>query len=260
MARLATPPAIDLRGRTALVTGGSGELGRAMVRTLARAGADVAVHYHRNRAKAVELVAEVRGMGRRAAAVQADVTRLASVLAMRRVVARSLGHPHILVNNAVAQYPWKHVLDQPVADFESQFRTSVLQAVHMAKAFLPAMIRRRGGRVIAISTDCAMTAAATQGAYVAGKRGMDGVLRALAREVGAHGITVNQVAPGWTVSDRARAEGSASQPAYEQRIPLRRRGTDLEIAQAVAFLASDLAGFISGVYLPVCGGTVLPMI
>lgn len=254
------PIAIDLSGSAALVTGGTGQLGRAMVRTLARCGADVAVHYHRNRTKALELAAEVRALGRRAVAVQADVTRRSSVERMRRSVTRALGIPDILVNNAVARYPWKTVLEQEAGDFESQFRSSVLQTVHMTKAFIPAMVRRGSGRVIAISTDCALQCLTTQGAYVAGKRGLDGVLRALAREVGEHGITVNQVAPGWTISDLARQEGSERQPEYEKRIPLRRRGTDQEIANAVAFLASDLAAFISGVYLPVCGGTAMPMI
>jgi len=105
-----------------------------------------------------------------------------------------------------------------------------------------------------------MQCAPTQSAYVAGKRGMDGVLRVLAHEVGEHGITVNQVAPGWTVSEKDRAAGSEQQPEYSARIPLRRRGEDRDIAHAVAFLASDLAGFITGVYLPVSGGTVMPAI
>jgi 3-oxoacyl-[acyl-carrier protein] reductase len=100
----------------------------------------------------------------------------------------------------------------------------------------------------------------TQSAYVSGKRGMDGVLRVLAREVGEYGITVNQVAPGWTISDNDREQGSEHNPAYEAHTALKRRGTDQEIANAVAFLASDLAGFITGVYLPVCGGYVMPAI
>jgi 3-oxoacyl-[acyl-carrier protein] reductase len=89
---------------------------------------------------------------------------------------------------------------------------------------------------------------------------MDGVLRVLAKEVGQHGITVNQVAPGWTVSDRDRAAGTERQERYERDVPLRRRGTDQEIANVVAFLASDLASFVTGAYVPVCGGNVMPTI
>ncbi|MPN52173.1 3-oxoacyl-[acyl-carrier-protein] reductase FabG [bioreactor metagenome] len=98
-----------------------------------------------------------------------------------------------------------------------------------------------------------------QSAYVAGKRGMDGVYRILAKEVGEYGITVNQVAPGWIFSDRERASGSLdTDNAYASKVPLKRRGTDTDIANAVIFLASDLAGYIHGVYLPVCGGNVMP--
>ena len=124
--------------------------------------------------------------------------------------------------------------------------------------FVPAMIAKGAGRIIAINTECAMQNLPSQSAYVSGKRGMDGVLRVLAREVGPHGITVNQVAPGWTISDRDRAAGTERQPEHEKNIPLRHRGVDQDIANAVAFLASDLAAYITGVYLPVCGGNVMP--
>ena len=147
-----------------------------------------------------------------------------------------------------------------MSDYEGHFRCCVLHNVLMAKAFVPAMIQRQWGRVIAISTECAMQALATQSAYVAGKRGQDGVLRVLAKEVGGHNITVNQVAPGWTISERDRAAHQERQPAYEQNVPLKRRGTDQDIANAVAFLASDMAGFITGAYIPVCGGIVMPCI
>jgi 3-oxoacyl-[acyl-carrier protein] reductase len=89
---------------------------------------------------------------------------------------------------------------------------------------------------------------------------MDGVYRILAKEIGEHGITVNQVAPGWTISDADRERGTERSESYEAGVPLKRRGTDQEIANAVAFLASDLASFITGVYIPVCGGNVMPTI
>ena len=122
------------------------------------------------------------------------------------------------------------------------------------------MIARRWGRIVGISTECAVHAEPNQGAYAAGKRGMDGVLRVLAKEIGPEGVTVNQVAPGWMISERDRLAGTERQPRYEARVPLRRRGEDADIAAAVAFLASDLAGFVTGAYLPVSGGTVMPAI
>jgi 3-oxoacyl-[acyl-carrier protein] reductase len=252
--------AIDLSNKLAVVTGATGQLGRVMVRTLARAGADVAFSYLQNEAMAKTLADEVRGLGRRALAVQADITNEASVMAMRDRIGATLGQPHIIVNNAVIQYQWVSVLEQNLADYESQFRSCVLHNVLMAKAFVPAMIERKGGRVIAISTECAMQCVSPQSAYVSGKRGMDGVLRTLAREIGVHQITVNQIAPGWTISDKYRETHTERQPGYEQNVPLRRRGTDQEIANVVAFVASDLASFITGAYIPVNGGNVMPTI
>jgi len=251
---------IDLTNKLAVVTGATGQLGRVMVRTLADCGADVAIHYRSNQAKADDLLAEVRAMGVRGMTVQADVGDFESVLAMRDAIAAELGEPDIIVNNAVSQYEWTTVLEQDPAHYEDQFRSCVLHNVHMAKAFVPAMIRKGWGRVIATSTECAMQCTPTQSAYAAGKRGMDGVLRVLAREIGQHQVTVNQVAPGWTISDRHREAGTERQPQYEKNVPLRRRGTDQEIANVVAFLASDLAAFITGAYIPVCGGNVMPCI
>jgi 3-oxoacyl-[acyl-carrier protein] reductase len=252
---------IDLSKKIAVVTGGSGELGRVIVRVLARCGADVAIHYFSQAERANALLGELRALGVRAMTVQADVTQPESVSIMHEAIVHTLGPPHILVNNAVIQYhPWITVLEQPLADYESQFRSSVLQNVLMAKAFVPEMIHNRYGRFIAISTECAMQSLPGQSAYVAGKRGMDGVLRVLAKEIGPYQITVNQVAPGWTITERARAEGTARQDAYEVTVPLQRRGEDQEIAQVVAFLASDLASYITGAYIPVCGGHVMPAI
>ena len=251
---------IDLSGRLAIVTGASGDLGRVIVHTLAGCGADVVIHYYQNQAMAEEILRQVAAMGVRAMVVQADVTDGASVARMQQAVAKTLGEPDIIVNDAVIQYKWTSVLEQDVKDYEGQFRSCVLHNVLMAKAFVPAMIKKRWGRVIAINTECAMQNAPSQSAYVSGKRGMDGVLRILAKEIGQYQITVNQVAPGWMISDRDRRAGSQRQEGYEKSVPLGHRGEDQEIANAVAFLASDLAKFISGVYLPVCGGNVMPTI
>ena len=122
------------------------------------------------------------------------------------------------------------------------------------------MIEAKYGRYVGINTECAAQVLPNQSAYVGGKRGMDGVLRCLAKEVGAHGITVNQVAPGWTISESDREVGGDRDASggYAKNVPMKRRGTDQEIANAVAFLASDLSSYITGLYMPVCGGAVMP--
>jgi 3-oxoacyl-[acyl-carrier protein] reductase len=251
---------IDLSNKTALITGTTGQLGRVMARTLAQCGANIAIHYRSNEAKALELQDEIHSYGRLTTIVQADITDLDSIIAMRDAVQEQLGSVDIIVANAVVQYKWTSILEQSPEDYASQFDSCVMQSVYLAKAFAPAMIKQRWGRVIGINTECSMQNFPTQSAYVAGKRGMDGIYRVLAKEIGEHQITVNQVAPGWTISDHDRANKTERNEPYEQTVPLKRRGTDQEIANVVAFLASDLASFITGAYVPVSGGNVMPSI
>jgi len=248
---------ISLHGKTALITGASGQLGRVMARTLAESGADIVVHYIRNKEIADSLVSEIEKIGRRAIAVQADITKEADLSRMRDMAFNALGDVHIVINNAVIQYEWKTILEQPLADFQSQFDSCVMQSVLTAKAFIPEMIKRKVGRFIGINTECAQLCKAGSGAYSSAKRGMDGLYRVLAKEVGEHGINVTQVAPGWTISDHDREQGTEIALGYTADVPLGRRGTDKEISDAVLFLASDMASFITGVCIPVNGGMVM---
>lgn len=251
---------LDLSGKTALVTGATGDLGRVIATTLAQCGANIVLHYNSNAAKAEELQAEIVALGTKATIVKGDVTKQADIQLMYEQATTQLGDIHIVVANAVIQYQWTSVLEQAPEDYQSQFDSCVMQSVYLAKSFIPSMIEKGYGRFIGINTECAMQNAATQSAYVAGKRGMDGVYRVLAKEVGEHQITVNQIAPGWTISARDRETGTEVNEGYSSSVPLRRRGTDQEIANAVAFLASDLSSFITGAYIPVNGGNVMPTI
>lgn len=257
---------IDLSGKTAVVTGGAGQLGRTMCKALAECGANVVICYYSQNQYAeelrrnIELESQVKTL-----AIQTDITSLSSILEMKKMVNNQFGPVSIVVNNAVIQYEWQNILDQDIEDYESQFRSTVLQAVLMAKAFVPDMIAQKYGRIIGINTECAMQMLPYQSAYISGKRGMDGVYRVLAKEIGKHKITVNQVAPGWMLSDDDRVSDGTEKNIqqdfpYISTVPLNRRGSDEDIANAVCFLASDLAGFITGLYLPVCGGNVMPCI
>lgn len=257
---------LDLTGKVAVVTGASGELGRVIARTLAEAGAAVVLHYYKSENKAQAMADTISAAGGRAMIVQANVGDKDSVNAMRDAVKAELGAADIIVNNAVQQYEWTSVLEQAAVDYESQFQTCVLHNLLMVQAFVPDMIEKNSGRVIATNTECTMQCEPSQSAYISGKGGQDRLLRVLAKEIGPHGITVNQVAPGWMISDRFREDATArtttgdviDDSAYAQKVPLRHRGEDQDIANAVCFLASDRAAFISGVYLPVCGGNVMP--
>lgn len=249
---------LNLKGKTALVTGASGELGSVIAKTLADCGADLAVHAFSNRKKAEALAEDIRKMGRKCETVFGDVGSEQEVYAIRDVLSETLGMPSIVVACAVIQYDWKNILEQSAVDYESQFKSCVLQSVYLAKAFLPDMINKGWGRLIGINTECAMQCYPGQSAYASAKRGMDGIYRVLAKEAGRNGVTVNQVAPGWTISDRDRRENTERRVEYEKNVPRGQRGYDTDIAAAVAFLASDLAENITGVYLPVCGGNVMP--
>lgn len=251
---------IDLTGKLAVITGATGQLGRVMADVLSDCGADIAVHYNSNDAKAEELVQSIISKGRRSAAFQADITDKESVFRMQQQIAKTLGNPQIVVCNAVIQYEWKPVLEQDIPDYYSQFDSCIMHNVYMAKAFVPDMVSKNYGRFIAINTECSAMAEPNCSAYTAAKRGLDGFVRCFAKEVGRHNITVNQVAPGWTVSYIDRENHSEKQDAYDSTVPLGRRGTDFEIASMIAFLASDLASFTTGAYIPVSGGRVMPAI
>jgi 3-oxoacyl-[acyl-carrier protein] reductase len=255
---------IDLSNKNAVVTGSTGELGRTMARSLAECGANIGLCYFKNDDYALELKDEIEKIYNvKAVAAKVDVTNLESVMDMKKIINNKLGIADIIVNNAVIQLrEWSSVIDQPVEDYESQFKSSVLQNVYMAKAFIPNMKKQKYGRIIGINTECTIQCFTTQSAYVSGKRGMDGVMRVLAKEVGPYNITVNQIAPGWTISDGTRhhdgSEKNINQEfVYKDSVPMKRRGTDTEVANAVCFLASDLAGFITGAFLPVSGGNVM---
>lgn len=250
---------IDLSGKIALVTGGSGQLGRVMVRRLAESGADVIIHYHQNRAKAEELVSELTKQGVRAMAVQADITNAESVQRMQKETAE-FGSPDIVVNNAVIQYDWKSVLDQDERDFYSQFESTVMHNVYMFKAFAPAMIEKGTGKFVVINTECSMLCDPGAAAYSSAKRGLDGLCRSFAKEVGPKGISVNQIAPGWMLTEQQREEGPLLTGPYVDSIPLKRRGSDEDIADAVLFFASSLSDYITGAYLSVSGGRIMPTI
>lgn len=254
---------IDLSGKTALVTGASGGLGRVISRRLAECGADLALHYFSDEVSAIRVRDSIiREYGVKAEIFKCDITKEAEVARLKEEVA-AFHMPDLIVPNAVVQYEFKSLLETDIRHFYSQFESCVMQTVYLMKQFLPHMIEQNYGRIVAINTECSYLAEPTFSAYAAGKRGLDGIVRVLAKEVGEHNITINQVAPGWTLTDKERLAANSEEQKqavadYVNTVPLKRRGTDDDIANMVAFLLSDYASFTTGAYIPVSGGRVMP--
>ena len=251
---------VDLSGKTALITGGSGGLGRRIAKNLSSCGADVIVTYYNDKESAFSLVEEIKKEGKGAYAVYCDIRNEESVNKMRDEISANFKMPDILCVNAVVQYKWFDILEQDPKDYYSQFESCVMQLVYISKAFAPHLKEQKYGRIVVTNTECTMLCEKGTSAYVAGKRGLDGVAKILAKELGEYNITVNQVAPGWVIHDKERKDGGYESTDYIKEVPLGHRGEDIDIANAVTFLASDYARFITGAFLPVCGGRAMNII
>jgi len=242
----------NLQGRIALVTGASQGIGRACALELARAGATVALAA-RNQAKLAAVAAEIEAVGGQAVAFALDVASEESIKAGAKAVLDRFGKVEILVNNAgitrdglamtLKRDAWDEVLG-----------TNLTGAFLLTQAVLRPMLKNRWGRIINISSVVGRTGEGGQVNYAASKAGLIGMTRALAREVASRGITVNAVAPGYIETPMTAVLDEKRRAAVLGAIPLGRAGTDLEIAQPVAFLASDAAAYITGAVLDVNGG------
>ena len=241
-----------LQGRTALVTGASQGIGKACAVELARAGATVALAA-RNEARLAETAAEIAAAGGQAAVFALDVASEESIKAGAKAVLVQLGKVEILVNNAGITRDGL-VLRMKRPDWDEVLGTNLTGAFLLTQALLSPMLRNRWGRIVNITSVVGRTGQTGQVNYAASKAGLIGMTRALAREVASRGITVNAVAPGYIETPMTAVLDEKQREAMLAQIPLGRPGTDAEIAQAVAFLASDAAAYITGQVLDVNGG------
>jgi len=242
----------DLQGRIALVTGASQGIGRACALELARAGATV-VLAARNEIKLAEAVEEIQGAGGEAAAIPLDLASEESIKSMAKAVIEGYGKVEILVNNAGITRDGL-MLRMKREDWGDVLHTNLTGAFLLTQALLSPMLKNRWGRIVNITSVVGRTGQAGQVNYAASKAGLIGLTRAMAREVASRGITVNAVAPGYIETPMTAVLDEKQRAAMIAAIPLGRPGTDLEIAQAVKFLASDAAAYITGHVLDVNGG------
>ena len=242
--------------RVAFVTGGSRGIGRAIVRRLAAEGCAVGINYLQAREQAEALAAELRSAGCGAVAVQADVADGEAVAAAMGRVAEELGPVSVLVNNAgIAQQDLFQ--DTGEALWRRLFAVNVDGAYHTIQAALPHMLHEKRGSIVNISSIWGLRGASCEVAYSATKAAVIGLTRSLAMELAPSGIRVNCVAPGVIRTDMVEALGTETMEALKEETPMGRLGTPEDIASAVAFLAGDGAGFITGQVLTADGGFVL---
>ena len=242
----------SLSGQIALVTGGSQGIGRATALVLAQCGADVAV-MARSLDKCEGVAAEVRSHQRRGLAVRGDLANAEEIQAAVARVATELGPVSILVNNAAITRDGL-MLRLKREDWDAVINTNLTGVFLTTQQVLPMMTKARRGRIINLTSVVAQAGNAGQVNYISAKAGIIGFTKAMAREYATRKITVNAVAPGYIETPMTAAMSEAAREAMLAQIPLKRPGTDLEVAQAVAFLASDEAGYITGQVLNVNGG------
>ena len=244
-----------LRDKVAVVTGSSRGIGAAIAKRLARNGARVVVNYAASKDRGQQVVADIAIAGGTAMLARADVTVPSEVEAMMRAAEAELGPIDILVNNANMSFPVAPFSEYRWEDFERKLTSELKASFFTCQAVVPGMMKRRSGVIVNVSSGLSRVPGPGFIAHSSAKSALDAFSKSLALELGPHGIRVNVVAPGLTLTDATSRQPQQAHEAARARTPLRRLGEPDDIAGAVLFCCSDQASFVTGVYLPVCGGS-----
>ncbi len=244
---------MSLTGKTAVVTGGSRGIGRAVAVRLAAEGANIVFAYAGNETEAWETTARVEALGAACRAVQCDVSREEDVEALFATAMEQFGRVDILVNNAGITKD-SLILRMSPEDFDRVLAVNTRGAFLCMKAAAKIMLKQKGGRIISISSVVALRGNAGQVNYAASKAAIIGMTKSLAKELAPRGITVNAVAPGFIATDMTAALGEKAAEAAAASIPLKRPGEAEDVAALAGFLAGDEAGYITGQVIAVDGG------
>ena len=246
----------NLSGKVAFVTGASRGIGRAVALRLAADGAKVALNFASNSAKAQAVKDEIEAAGGAAMLVQGDVADLTVVTELVKKVLDAWGRLDILVNNAGITRD-NLLLKMSEDDFDKVISTNLKGVFNCTKAITKLMMKQRGGRIVNMSSVVGLKGNISQANYAAAKAGIIGFTKSAARELASRGVTVNAVAPGFIDTDMTAALSEKVKEVMLQEIPAGRMGTPDDVANAVAFLVSDQAAYITGQVLSVDGGMVM---
>ena len=247
---------MDFSGKTAVVTGGSRGIGRAVCLELAKGGANVVLCYAGNESAASETVSACEALGAKALAVKCDVSDGAQVKNLMDEAVKAFGRIDILVNNAGITRDGLLMMMKE-EDFDAVISSNLRGTFLCMKAVSRLMMKQRCGRIVNLSSVVGLRGNAGQVNYAASKAGVIGMTKSLAKELASRGVTVNAVAPGFIDTDMTAAMTEAAKTATLAAIPMQRLGKSEDVAKAVAFLASDGAAYITGQVLAVDGGMAM---
>jgi 3-oxoacyl-[acyl-carrier protein] reductase len=242
-----------LAGKTALITGATRGIGRAIALRFAAEGADVAFTYRSQHEAAQSLVSELEAMGVRAKAYTSDAASFEDAHKVVEDVKETFGRIDVLVNNAgITKDGLMMRMDE--AQWDAVIDTNLKSAFNFIHACTPVMARQRSGSIISMSSVVGVSGNAGQCNYSASKAGLIGLTKSMAKEMGPRGIRANCIAPGFIATDMTGALPENVRQEWEKQIPLRRGGTPEDVAGVAVFLASDLAGYVTGQVVNCCGG------
>ena len=244
----------SLDGRVALVTGSSTGLGKAVAFSLARSGARVALNYFNNEERAAETLGEFQAEGLEGVMLRGDVSDESAVNALCGEVVEKLGEIDILVVNATPDQPQMPIEEFTWEHFQTMIDFFIKSPYLLTRAVLPHMKKNRWGRIINITSEVFQRSIGNFSAYVSAKGGQIGFTRSMATELAPFNITVNLVAPGWIPVERHENDPQEQKDGYREMIPMDRWGVPDDVAGAVAYYASEEAGFVTGQTICVNGG------